>query len=101
MGQLVLTGEERLVSEQLSQDASDRPHVDSGTVGRCAKETLGWPVPSCDDPIPRGVLPLPLLYESRQSEICDAKSSVFCDKQVGCLDIAVKYFGIMAEAHCF
>lgn len=99
---VVASLEDRLPSEQLRQDASNTPHIDSRAVVCKAQHDLGGAVPSGRDvlgheALVRGAFLLRRTaggrVSPRKSEVADLELAVGVDKEVSGLEIAVKDVG--------
>ena len=78
---LVLPGQDRLLQEQLGEDAADGPHVHRWAVELRAQQQLRWAIPQRDHPV--GQLAARVVKRPRQAEICQLQLPLVVDQEVG------------------
>ena len=111
---LRVTREERLARAHLSEDATDRPHVNTSRVLSPTKQNLWRAVPECDDlyaasvGVPSrvvrdahlmGICPEWHTKSTSKTEICQLEVTVLVDQQVLRLQVTMQNSVGMAVAH--
>mmetsp|Transcript_9431 Transcript_9431/g.22236 ORF Transcript_9431/g.22236 Transcript_9431/m.22236 type:complete len:483 (+) Transcript_9431:329-1777(+) len=96
---LVLPGQDRLLQEQLGEDAADGPHVHRWAVELRAQQQLRWAIPQRDHPV--GQLAARVVKRPRQAEICQLQLPLVVDQEVGAFDVAMQHAVLVAICQPF
>mmetsp|Transcript_101244 Transcript_101244/g.226038 ORF Transcript_101244/g.226038 Transcript_101244/m.226038 type:complete len:332 (-) Transcript_101244:178-1173(-) len=87
--EVVLSGEDGLSADELTEDAPNRPHVDGLRVLGCQEHYLGRAVPPRDDVVGEGGIVLVVSESPGKAEVTDLQVAVFVHQDVGRLQVAV------------
>lgn len=90
----VLAGEQRLLGDNLCENAANRPNVDRSVIILRAHKNVGRAIPQRHD-LMREVLDWDA-ESARQTKVGQLKNVVFVDEQVLRLEISMKYFVLVA-----